>query len=98
MTARISRPGSRCCSAACMRVSGWPMRGVTAVHSLSYPLGGKYGISHGLANTLMLPRVMEFNLPGALEKFAIIAEMMGEIAMACPCGTRPSWPWRRWNP
>ena len=52
--------------------------GVGAAHSLSYPLGGKYGISHGIANTLMLPRIMEFNLPGALEKFAIVAEMMGE--------------------
>lgn len=52
--------------------------GVGAAHSLSYPLGGKYGISHGVANTLMLPRIMEFNLPGALEKFAIVAEMMGE--------------------
>jgi len=53
--------------------------GVGAAHSLSYPLGGKYGISHGLANTIMLPRIMEFNLPGAIEKFAIIAEVMGEV-------------------
>jgi alcohol dehydrogenase len=53
--------------------------GVGAAHSLSYPLGGKYGISHGLANTLMLPPIMEFNLPSALEKFAMIAEMMGEV-------------------
>jgi alcohol dehydrogenase class IV len=53
--------------------------GVTAVHSLSYPLSGKYGVSHGLANTIMLPRVMAFNLPGALEKFVDIAEVMGEI-------------------
>jgi alcohol dehydrogenase len=53
--------------------------GVTAVHSLSYPLGGKYGISHGLANTIMLPRVMAFNLPGAREKFVDIAEIMGEV-------------------
>ena len=52
--------------------------GVTAVHSLSYPLGGVYGIPHGLANTLLLPAVMNFNLPGALEKFAVIAEVMGE--------------------
>jgi alcohol dehydrogenase class IV len=53
--------------------------GVGAVHSLSYPLGGKYGVSHGLANTVMLPHVMSFNLPGALEKFAIIADIMGEV-------------------
>jgi alcohol dehydrogenase len=53
--------------------------GVTAVHSLSYPLGGRYGIPHGMANTLLLPAVMAYNLPGALEKFTIIAEAMGEI-------------------
>lgn len=58
--------------------------GVTAVHSLSYPLGGKYGVSHGLANTIMLPRVMAFNLPGALEKFVDIAEVMGEVVDDLP--------------
>jgi len=58
--------------------------GVGAVHSLSYPLGGKYGVSHGLANTVMLPHVMAFNLPGALEKFVIIAEAMGEIVDDMP--------------
>jgi len=58
--------------------------GVTAVHSLSYPLGGKYGVPHGLANTLLLPHVMAFNLPGNLEKFAVIAELMGEIVDDLP--------------
>jgi alcohol dehydrogenase len=58
--------------------------GVGAVHSLSYPLGGKYGVSHGLANTVLLPYVMSFNLPGALEKFVIIAEAMGEITDDMP--------------
>lgn len=58
--------------------------GVTAVHSLSYPLGGKYGIPHGLANTMLLLPVMAFNLPAALEKFAIIAETMGEVVADRP--------------
>ncbi len=53
--------------------------GVGAAHSLSYPLGGRFGITHGLANTLMLPGIMAFNLPAALERFAIVAEAMGEI-------------------
>ncbi|MBN2515426.1 MAG: iron-containing alcohol dehydrogenase [Deltaproteobacteria bacterium] len=53
--------------------------GVTAVHSLSYPLGGTYGISHGLANTVLLPSVMRFNLPGALEKYVVVAKTMGEV-------------------
>jgi len=52
--------------------------GVTAVHSLSYPLGGRFGIPHGLANTILLPAVMRFNLPGVIEKCAMIADVMGE--------------------
>jgi alcohol dehydrogenase len=58
--------------------------GVTAVHSLSYPLGGRYGVSHGLANTIILPKVMAFNLPGALEKFVDVAEVMGEMVDELP--------------
>jgi alcohol dehydrogenase len=58
--------------------------GVTAVHSLSYPLGGKYGIGHGLANTMMLPAVMAFNIPAALEKFTDVAEAMGENVDGLP--------------
>jgi alcohol dehydrogenase class IV len=58
--------------------------GVGAAHSLSYPLGGKYGTSHGVANTLMLPRVMDFNVPSAQEKFAVIAEIMGESTEGLP--------------
>lgn len=52
--------------------------GVGAVHGLSYPLGGEYGIPHGLANSLLLPAVMEFNLPAALEKYGDIAIALGE--------------------
>jgi len=58
--------------------------GVTAVHSLSYPLGGKFGIPHGLANTVLLPHVMNYNLPGAQEKFVDIAAAMGEIVADVP--------------
>ena len=58
--------------------------GVTAVHSLSYPLGGKYGVGHGLANTMLLPAVMAFNLPAALEKFTDVAEAMGENVEGIP--------------
>ena len=58
--------------------------GVTAVHSLSYPLGGKFGVGHGLANTILLAPVMAYNLPGALEKFADVAEAMGECIDGLP--------------
>jgi len=52
--------------------------GVTAVHALSYPLGAIYGVPHGLANALLLPHVMRFNCLGNPDKFALIAEIMGE--------------------
>jgi len=35
--------------------------GTTAVHALSYPLGGKYHIPHGIANAIMLLPVLRFN-------------------------------------
>ena len=37
--------------------------GTTAVHALSYPLGGKYHIPHGVSNAILLMPVMQFNEP-----------------------------------
>lgn len=48
----------------------------TAVHALSYPLGGKYHIPHGLSNAILLPGVMKFNLDVCEEKFKDIAVAM----------------------
>lgn len=39
--------------------------GTTAVHALSYPLGGKYHIPHGTANAMLLISVMKFNAGNA---------------------------------
>ena len=44
--------------------------GTTAVHALSYPLGGKYHIAHGVSNAILLVPVMKFNEPVCQEKFA----------------------------
>jgi alcohol dehydrogenase class IV len=52
--------------------------GVTAVHALAYPLGGQFNIAHGIANGLLLPYVMEFNVLGNIPKFAQIAQFLGE--------------------
>ena len=48
--------------------------GVTAVHAFAYPIGAEFHIPHGVANTLMLPYVMRFNLMGNISKFALIAD------------------------
>ncbi|MDD3471269.1 MAG: iron-containing alcohol dehydrogenase [Syntrophaceae bacterium] len=52
--------------------------GVGAAHALAYPLGGNYRIPHGLANAILIPHVMEFNLPAAERAMALIAKNMGE--------------------
>lgn len=48
------------------------------VHAIAMAMGGQFGVAHGVANALMLPYVMEFNEMAATEKFARIAEAMGE--------------------
>ncbi len=52
--------------------------GVTAVHAFAYPIGAEFHIPHGIANTIMLTPVMEFNLIGNIAKFANIAKIFGE--------------------
>ena len=52
--------------------------GVTAVHSISYPLGGKFGVPHGIGNGLLLPYVLEFNLPEIKEKLGFLAKELNE--------------------
>ena len=47
------------------------------VHCLSYGLGGKYHISHGLANAVLLPAVLRYNLETLPGKHAEIALAMG---------------------
>ncbi len=51
---------------------------VTIVHSMSHPISGFYGVPHGVANAVLLPWVMDFNLIGNAERWAEIAEAMGE--------------------
>jgi alcohol dehydrogenase class IV len=48
-----------------------------AVHALSYPLGGRFHIAHGVANSLLLPHVLRFNTPAAPERYAEVALALG---------------------
>lgn len=58
-----------------------------AVHALSYPLGGRFHVPHGISNTLLLPHVLEFNLPAAPERYAEIAMALGATPCANPMET-----------
>ena len=47
------------------------------VHALSYPLGSMFHLAHGLSNALLLPYVMEYNIPAATKKYAEVAVALG---------------------
>ena len=55
----------------------------SAVHALSYGLGGKFHVAHGLANAILLPEVLRFNMSASPERHAAIALALG----AKPLGT-----------
>lgn len=44
--------------------------GTTAVHALSYPLGGRFHVAHGVSNAILLMPVMHYNEPACRELFA----------------------------
>jgi alcohol dehydrogenase len=48
------------------------------VHTMTTPMEGMFKIPHGIAIGVLLPYVMEFNLPASLPRFADLAVTMGE--------------------
>ena len=44
--------------------------GTGLCHAMAYPLGSAYHVPHGMANALLLPAVLEYNMTADLPKFA----------------------------
>jgi alcohol dehydrogenase class IV len=45
---------------------------------MSHPVSAMFGVPHGVANSILIPHVMEYNALAVPELFADIAEDMGE--------------------
>ncbi|MDR0822257.1 MAG: iron-containing alcohol dehydrogenase [Endomicrobium sp.] len=58
--------------------------GLGLVHAMSHPLSATYGIPHGVANSILLPWVMEFNRMARHDKMIEIAEAAGENRFNLP--------------
>ena len=73
-----SNPEARDGMAVAQYVAGMAFSnvGLGAVHGMAHPLGAIFDIPHGVANALLLPIVMEFNAPAALDKYVTIANAM----------------------
>ena len=50
--------------------------GLGVVHGMAHPMGAIFDIPHGVANALLLPTIMEFNMPAAIDKYVQIAKAM----------------------
>lgn len=48
--------------------------GTTAVHALSYPLGGRYHIPHGVSNAILFAQVMAFNKDACADRLAELCD------------------------
>jgi alcohol dehydrogenase class IV len=58
-----------------------------AVHALAYPLGGRFHVAHGVSNAVLLPHVLNFNLPAAPERYAEVAVALGIARNGTALGT-----------
>jgi alcohol dehydrogenase class IV len=56
---------------------------VALVHGMSRPIGGFFGIGHGLSNAALLRNVMEFSYLGNIRRYKEIAEAMGKKINEC---------------
>jgi alcohol dehydrogenase class IV len=54
------------------------------VHAMSHPLGAHFDVPHGVANAVLLPYVMEWNLIAGMETYPRIAEALGEPVAGLP--------------
>lgn len=51
--------------------------GLGLVHGMAHPMGSLFDVPHGVANALLLPTIMEFNMPACISKYPEIARAMG---------------------
>jgi alcohol dehydrogenase class IV len=52
-------------------------KGLGVIHSLAHPLSSVAGVSHGLANAIMMPHALRFNAETAPDRVADVAPALG---------------------
>ena len=64
-------------NAQCLAGMAFSNVGLGLVHGMAHPMGSLFDVPHGVANALLLPTIMEFNMPACLNKYPEIAKAMG---------------------
>jgi alcohol dehydrogenase class IV len=63
--------------ASCWAGQAFTVAGVGYVHAIAHNFGAYYHIPHGLANAIILPKVLEFSKPNCIQRLATLAEVSG---------------------
>ncbi|WP_421134201.1 iron-containing alcohol dehydrogenase [Alteromonas sp. A079] len=53
---------------------------VALVHGMSRPLGVHFHVPHGMSNAMLLPAITQYSLPGAEQRYAECAKIMGLVS------------------
>ena len=63
------------------------LKGLGMVHAISHMVGAEFNTQHGLTNAIILPVVLQFNLPGMEKKAERMANTMGLEDTSIDCFT-----------
>ena len=69
--------------ASCLAGLSFNNAGLGLVHAMAHQLGGQFHIPHGLANSILLPHILAFNVmrdPAVQDKYAALAVRLGFVS------------------
>jgi alcohol dehydrogenase class IV len=64
--------------AACIAGAAFSNAQVGLVHALAHSIGAKFGVPHGIANSIFLPHCILYNLDACMDRYSQIAQAMGK--------------------
>ena len=63
-------------NASCLAGMAFTNASLGLVHSLAHKIGGEFGVTHGLANAIMLPYIIDFNRKSS-DKYSMVEKALG---------------------
>lgn len=68
---------SNMCVASTLAGMAFSISGLGMVHAMAEPLGGRFNVPHGVANSILLPYCLSYNCDAVSKKLAFIARVLG---------------------
>jgi alcohol dehydrogenase class IV len=68
------------CAASTLAGMAFSISGLGIVHAMAEPLGGKFNVPHGVANSILLPYCLSYNCDAVSNKLAFLARVLGLCA------------------